>query len=268
MEGGYSDDPQDPGGPTNKGITLATYAAFEGAKLDGRSRAKLLAGLKAIPDDTVARIYEERYWRKSFADRLRPGLALMHFDAAVNHGVGRAAQFLQEALDVEIDGEIGPLTLAAATTADIAGTLDTYADLRRAAYRRLSTFPRFGRGWLARVEHTLAAARALDERSPDAAPVTEATPVKEETTSMTDFKKWWGQSVTIWGAVVAGLAAVLPALGPLLGLAITPDAVVETGDQIGQLVQALAGLVGTALAIYGRVRATRQLAQKSLSFRL
>lgn len=90
MEGGYTDDPFDPGGPTNFGITLSEYAAWRGATIDAASRADLIAALKKIPHDTVSAIYATRYWRPSGCPQLPDALAMMHFDAAVNHGTGTA----------------------------------------------------------------------------------------------------------------------------------------------------------------------------------
>ena len=64
----------------------------------------------------------------------------------------------------DIDGEIGPLTLAAAVRAPIEETLHAYADVRRARYRALPHFWRFGRGWLARVDTTLSRALGSPRR--------------------------------------------------------------------------------------------------------
>lgn len=90
-----------------------------------------------------------------------------------------------------------------------------------------------------------------------------------ETTSETQTSgKWWGQSVTIWGALITGLSTVLPALGPAVGIDITGDLVREAGDGIVQSVQAVGGLVGTLMTIYGRVRATAPLTQRSVQLKL
>ena len=80
--------------------------------------------------------------------------------------------------------------------------------------------------------------------------------------------KWWGHSLTIWGAVVAGLAAVLPALGPALGVEISPQIIHTSADQVTAIVQAAIGLAGTLAAIFGRVRATQPLEQRSVTLKL
>ncbi len=79
----------------------------------------------------------------------------------------------------------------------------------------------------------------------------------------TPTTKWWGSSVTIWGALITAISTVLPALGPVLGIDLTGDIVRELGDQIVVTVQAVGGLIGTLLTIYGRVRATQPLVQRA-----
>ena len=44
--------------------------------------------------------------------------------------------------------------------------------------------------------------------------------------------KWWGSSMTIWGAIITGLSTVLPALGPAFGIDVTGDLVQEAGAGI------------------------------------
>src|SRR5215475_5751404 len=100
MEGGYTEDPYDPGGPTNLGITLADFARDKGVAVTAATFALLRDELKALPPATAARIYSDRYWAPARCPELPPPLAFFHFDAAVNQGVGAAARMLQEALGV------------------------------------------------------------------------------------------------------------------------------------------------------------------------
>ncbi len=271
MEGGYTEDAYDPGGPTNLGITLATFAAFKGIALTADSFAPLKSELKSISKDTAAGIYRTRYWSRCFAADLPPALGLMHFDAAVNHGVHGAAELLQRSVDVAIDGEIGPDTLAAARAQPLATTLAAYAANRLARYQSLPHFWRFGRGWTRRVERTLAAASAFlnaplstskDPTMPDAS----TTPVA--TAPQTTEPKWWGHSMTIWGTIITALSTVLPAVGPLIGLDITADMVRELGQSLTQLIQALGGIVGIVLTILGRLRAVQPLMRRDVVVKL
>jgi hypothetical protein len=72
MEGGYSDDPYDPGGPTNLGITLRVYADWKGVALDAGSAPGLKAELQSIPAATAGEIYAQRYWRPATVTIFRP----------------------------------------------------------------------------------------------------------------------------------------------------------------------------------------------------
>ncbi len=270
MEGGYSDDPHDPGGPTNQGITLATYARFVGRALGQATRADLVRQLKAIAPDAVRTIYATRYWRPSQAARLPPAVALMHFDASVNHGVGGAARMLQQVLGVTVDGEIGPLTLAAARAGAPLALIERYAEVRRMRYRGLDHFWRFGRGWLRRVDRTLARARALvAEADATPSPDPKHSPNEKggtmtELATAPDGAKWWGSSMTIWGALITAASTVVPVLGPAIGINVTPELVVHAGEQVVSIVQAIGGLVGTAMTIYGRARAQESLARREV----
>lgn len=256
MEGGYTDDPHDPGGPTNRGITLAVLAAWRGIALTGATRGRLIRELKAVDAATVRAIYRRRYWEPARCAALPAPLALFHFDAAVNHGVGAAACMLQEAVGTAADGEIGPETQAAVARTPVAAALAAYAAIRRRRYRALPHFWRFGRGWLRRVDRTLARARAPDLSSPTSKGDTDMT------TTTTDGK-WWGHSITIWGTIVTILSTVLPALAPVTGIDVSGDLVEDAGQQVIDTVQAVGALIGTLMTIYGRVRATEPI-QRSL----
>jgi uncharacterized protein (TIGR02594 family) len=282
MEGGATDDPYDPGGPTNFGITLATYAEDKGVAITAANLAALKAELNAIAPSTVRRIYERRYWRPARCPDMAAPLAFFHFDAAVNQGVTGAARMLQEAVGTRVDGEIGPITLAAVAARPLVQLLPDYAEVRRRHYRALPHFWRFGRGWLNRVDRTLAAARALHPAnpSPSIPQAKETTPMANDTDSTIlpapanapsaapDDSKWWGHSMTIWGVIITALSTVLPTLGPLLGLNITADLVHQLGDQVVLVVQALGGLAGTILSIYGRTRATTLLSRRTFTMNM
>ena len=107
FEGGFSDDPVDRGGATNKGIIQSEYNRYRARKnLDERS-------VRFIEDDEVRDIYFNEYWLPSRCELMPPPLDLVMFDGAVNHGDGREMKFLQRSLDVTDDGVWGPKTNAA-----------------------------------------------------------------------------------------------------------------------------------------------------------
>jgi lysozyme family protein len=183
-------------------------------------------------------------------------------------------RLLQQAVGTDVDGEMGPLTLGAVAKAPIEDTLQAYAEVRRQRYRALPHFWRFGRGWLARVDTTLGRALAIAAEPPTAAPKppTLSPSLQKGQPNMTDApatdSKWWGQSMTIWGAIITTLSTVLPVLGPALGIDITADLVREVGAEVVQTAQVVGGLVGTILTIYGRARATQPLAQRAISVKI
>jgi lysozyme family protein len=275
MEGGYDEDPYDPGGPTNRGITLSEFVRDKGLELSSENFAAMKAELKAIPPATVRRIYYQNYWQAADCTELPPPLALFHFDAAVNQGVAGAVRMLQQAVGTQVDGEIGPLTLAAVAATPVEEALSVYADVRRRRYRALPTFWRFGRGWLARVDATLALANDISRQMPPLVPQPKQpkgpTPMPTDTASpaapspATPPAKWWGNSMTIWGVIVTALSTVLPAVGPVLGINITADLVHQLGDNVVQFGQAAGGLVGTIMAIYGRVRTSTPIERRQFT---
>ncbi|MDD7910878.1 glycoside hydrolase family 108 protein [Pseudovibrio exalbescens] len=145
-EGGYVDHPQDPGGATNFGITLATLRDWRG------DLALSAEDVKALSRTEAKQIYRARYWQALSCDQLPAGLDLMLFDFGVNAGPGRAARLLQRLVGAAEDGVIGPRTLAATTELATRRLINAYADARLAYYRGLSHFSSFGRGWTNRTE--------------------------------------------------------------------------------------------------------------------
>lgn len=80
--------------------------------------------------------------------------------------------------------------------------------------------------------------------------------------------KWWAQSKTIWGAIITAVATVAPLLGPVIGVDLPGEVVKDAGEQTVNAVQAVVGLIGTLLTIYGRLKATTPLARRALSVKL
>ena len=80
--------------------------------------------------------------------------------------------------------------------------------------------------------------------------------------------KWWAVSMTIWGAVITALSTVLPVIAPAVGLDITPEIVRQAGDHVVDAIQAVGGLAGLVLTVYGRMRATSQLTRREVRVRM
>jgi len=152
QEGGWSDDPADPGGATMYGITLLVFRAW---RHDPRTTPD---ELHAISMAEVDAIYEGLYWNPVRGSSLLPGVGLAVFDAAVNLGVRRAAMLLQRSVGVTEDGAIGPDTLNAIIRVTPGTLLARLSGEREAFYRSCKEFPIFGRGWLARNQACFSAA--------------------------------------------------------------------------------------------------------------
>ena len=152
QEGGWADNPADPGGPTMQGITLAVYRAWT------HDPGTTPEQLRAISGDEVRAIYRGLYWNPVSGDHLRPGVGLTVFDAAVNLGVREAAKLLQGCVGTVQDGVIGPATIARTNVADPALLIRHYASARESYYRGCAGFAEFGRGWLSRSKACFAAA--------------------------------------------------------------------------------------------------------------
>ena len=149
-EGGKVDDPRDPGGRTNKGITQATYNAFR------RKLGLPVRDVWLITDAEVATIYKTMYWDKARGDQLQMGLGLVVFDAGINSGVGRAGIWLQQALGDhykgQVDGLLGDKTLQAVQDFDDVEELITrFCEHRLGTLKRLKTWSIYGKGWSARI---------------------------------------------------------------------------------------------------------------------
>jgi lysozyme family protein len=149
-EGGFSNNPRDPGGMTNLGVTRAVWEAWT-------KRPASEADMRGLTPALVAPLYRANYWQPPRCDDLPPALALCVFDFAVNAGAGRAARFLQRIAGVASDGLVGPATLAAVNarvaSAGVAPLVRAYMIARRDYYRQCQDFPSFGDGWLNRVDY-------------------------------------------------------------------------------------------------------------------
>jgi lysozyme family protein len=212
-EGGYANVPGDPGGPTMKGITQATYNSW-------RVRQGLTATpVRNIPDKDVATIYKTEYWDRLDADNLPPGVDFCLFDAAVNSGVGGATKWAQAVAGVNTDGDWGPKTETAVLGTDPEDFIEQFCSHRLGTLQRLPTWGKFGKGWAARIANVqktaLAWAQAGDE--PEAVPVHTAggnaksrpqdVPQSKVSTAIT-------HAGTLGGVIVTGAAQAGSALAP------------------------------------------------------
>lgn len=143
-EGGYVNDPKDPGGETIYGITRRDHPD---AWAVGRPTL-----------EQAAEIYRTKYWAPVKGDDLPWPLCLYVFDAAVNQGVGPATRMLQRALDTVQDELIGGATLRLAAQSR-PWHWARFLAFRAMRYTGTRNFDRFGEGWFIRLFELVESAR-------------------------------------------------------------------------------------------------------------
>ena len=145
-EGGYSNDPRDPGGETKYGITWRTLNV-------AIARGIVPAGttIKDLTLEQAKAIYRALFWSEIRGEELPPPLDEFLFDYAVNSGVKAAALALQAAAGALQDGDVGPRTIEA-VRGKKALDLVRLVFVDRAMTFALSPNDQvFGRGWFARL---------------------------------------------------------------------------------------------------------------------
>ncbi len=139
-EGGYSNDPDDPGGETNFGIDKRTYPNVD---------------IRNLTRDGAIKIYYTDWWQKYRLDLFPNVLANKMLNVGVNTGMSQAVKFLQRAAGAPADGVIGPITRGAAGKADPGTILQSIRDQQKQFYINLvnarPVLGKFLNGWLTRA---------------------------------------------------------------------------------------------------------------------
>ncbi len=156
FEGGYVDNRADPGGATNLGITLKTFAQAKGRPV---SKADLLSLTKR----DAAGIYRQMYWVPIQGDCLPLGLDAAVFDYAVNSGPRQAIKALQRVLGVPLSGKMDSATLGAIVPQNGPNLVLGLCRARMSFLERLKSFRTFKRGWSARVRQLEVASLAMQK---------------------------------------------------------------------------------------------------------
>lgn len=146
-EGGFVNDPNDSGGATNKGVTLATFRRYKG-------EGATVADLKAITDEDWTAIYKQMYWDKFKADEIKSQtVANLCVDWLWMSGT-KAIKYVQRLVGATEDGIVGKQTLARLNAKGESLVLDIY-NYRKDFYHRIvanrPSQKRFLRGWLNRL---------------------------------------------------------------------------------------------------------------------
>lgn len=136
IEGGYVNDPRDPGGETNFGIAKTHHPGVD---------------IKNLTRDQAIAIYKHEYWQAANCDDLPAPVAIALFDGAVNQGVKTAIRMLQRAVGTNADGIIGPKTCAAILKQDPLDVVLEFMGWRLKRYAHTRNSATYMRGWSIRV---------------------------------------------------------------------------------------------------------------------
>jgi len=149
-EGGYTNDPRDPGGATNWGITIYDARMYWKANATPQD-------VKNMPKDVASDIYRKHYAAPMRYDELPAGFDYSVLDAAINSGVGRAPQWAGKALGVPVK-TIADVVPKAQAAPDKVALIQKYWRVRLSFLQSLRTWGAFGKGWGRRVANGEAAA--------------------------------------------------------------------------------------------------------------
>lgn len=215
-EGGWADNPKDPGGATMKGVTLATF----------RKRVKAnatKADLRNITDEQLATVYRRNFWDEVHGAELPSGLDYAMMDYGVNSGPGRANKELQAIVGVVVDGRLGPVTMEAVGKANTQALINELCDRRLAFMKRIKhkrtgqpLWNTFGKGWARRVAEVRAEALKLAAapgtvtvvvEEPKKEPEVIVVPKKPEPVSVKPDKRGLASIIAIITAIAGALYA-------------------------------------------------------------
>lgn len=154
-EGGKVDDPRDPGGRTNCGVTQRVYSAWR------KNQGLATRDVYKMTKDECQAIYRAQYWDQIKGDQLPPGIDYVVFDGAVNSGCTQSVKWLQRACGIEADGHLGNITLDKINGLnDHDALIQKIVDQRMAFLKHLKTWKTFGKGWSTRVANVKAVGQA------------------------------------------------------------------------------------------------------------
>lgn len=135
-EGGYVNDPADPGGETNWGVSKRSYQNVD---------------IKALTREGAKAIYKRDFWDRLKMDTMFDGVAYQLFDFAVNSGIETAVRYLQRSVGVADDGHWGPASASAASAMSESDTIMRLCAERLDFMTRLKNWPDHGKGWARRI---------------------------------------------------------------------------------------------------------------------
>lgn len=151
-EGGYSDNPDDPGNWTGGKVGVGKLL---GTKWGLAANTYPHLDIKNLTREDARKIYRRDFWEQIHGDEMYDGLAFQAFDFAVNSGIPTAIRYLQRAVGVADDGIWGPRSKAAAEEITESDAILRFLAERLEFMTKLTIWDKFGRGWARRIAQNL-----------------------------------------------------------------------------------------------------------------
>lgn len=139
-EGGYVNDPNDPGGETKWGVSKRSYPDLD---------------IKNLSKEDAKVIFRRDFWDRINGDKVHDGVAWQLADFAYHSGPETAVRYYQRALGVADDGRWGPVSMKAAETMSESDQIQLIVAERLDFMTRLRNWPNHGRGWARRMAQNL-----------------------------------------------------------------------------------------------------------------
>lgn len=250
-EGGKVNNPKDPGGKTNQGVTQRVFAAW--LRNQGQP-ARDVYTMTAAERDAI---YRRQYADPIMFDQLPDGVDIVVLDGAINSGVTQSVRWLQRAVGVCADGHMGAATLSAVNDfGDNDKLVALILQQREAFLRALKTFREFGRGWMRRVENLQQIGQAWATGSVGPAPVGIADLGGHQKAMLSDAKsappRAVGDALAAGGTATTTITSLQSAFQPLQGSPFADRVLV-----ILAVAAALIGVLGLTWGWYARRRKAR-----------
>jgi lysozyme family protein len=173
-EGGFVNDPKDPGGATKYGISLRFLKTIDPAMADLDEDGDVdVDDILALTPDLARAFYRQFFYDPMGIDQYPAPLGAAMLDTGVNMGKGRTGRILQRSLnqcgaDLAVDGIVGPKTRTALMFFDVMDILRAFLLARVFVYAKLcrnnAGLTRFFFGWVERVRHLEAFCMQLDKK--------------------------------------------------------------------------------------------------------
>lgn len=172
-EGGYTNHPADPGGPTNFGITIHDYRMHKNPHATADD-------VKHMPLQDAKDIYRSKYWGAMHCDELPAGLDYAVFDYGVNSGIGRPPKVLSRIMKLpeRTAFDAGLLSMIAKDKPEL--LIAELCDERLHFLQGLHTWSTFGKGWQSRVSDVRAVSLLMAKLPQPSAPLWKEPPKEPE----------------------------------------------------------------------------------------